>query len=114
VDWIRDHATSERDIVQTFPGSQRRYLASEEVDAEIAEAMLDMSIPADLRQEWESQSTLKVNQKAALLGRLRTHLNPNRPRRPLPQKQIENMSAHPQVELDIASTMDHPLMSTDY
>jgi hypothetical protein len=44
VEWIRKHATSKCDITKTFPGSQKRYFASEEVDTEIEEAMLDFGV----------------------------------------------------------------------
>jgi hypothetical protein len=114
VEWIREHATSKYDIAKTFPGSQKRYFASEEVDAEIEEAMLDSEVPDGLRSEWNSKSTLKVNEKANLLGRVRLHLNSSRPIRPLPQTQIQNMSTNTQVAVDITATLAHPLMSADY
>jgi hypothetical protein len=114
VEWIREHATSANDIMRTFPGSQKRFLASEEVDAEIEEAMLDPDFPANLRIDWNTKSSLKVAQKAELLGRVRHHLNSSRPSRPLPQTQIQNMSTDSQVAVDIAATLAHPLMSSNY
>jgi hypothetical protein len=79
VEWIRKYATSKCDITKTFPGSQKRYFASEEVDAEIEEAMIDSEVPDGLRSEWNSKSTLRVNEKANLLGRVCLHLNSSRP-----------------------------------
>ena len=113
VEWIREHATSANDIMRTFPGSQKRFLASEEVDAEIEEAMLGPDFPANLRSDCNTKSSLKVNERANLLGRIRLHLNSSRPSRPLPQTQIQNMSTDLQVAVDIAATLDHPLMSSN-